>query len=218
MTFLHTPSGRGGGIDLDRRSELASDLTSDACCPVCCPATAPNGLLLGGAVRQRGRSCRSGGAAVAVSGSCQMGPGSSRKAQFMARLRVTQIPPAGSSCRPRLDHIFEGLEAGLREGLRAHRGDPGVDDGDPPTVEPTVGKQDSGDWSGDKQLISSGNEDPNVCVDRTVRLSCSPPLSRSGVRVSGADRLRRRRSGAGRTTVRGSRGRANIDGHVQGQI
>ena len=184
--------------------------------PTCCSATAPNGLLLGGAVRQRGRSCRSGGAAVAVSGSCQMGPGSSRKAQCMARLRVTQIPPAGSSCRPRIeeDHIFDGLEGGLQ----AHRSDRGVDDGDPPTVEPTVGKQDSGDWSGDKQLISSGNEDPNVCVDRTVPLSCSPPLSRSGVRVSGADRLRRRRSGAGMTTVRGSRGRANIDGHVQGQI
>ena len=103
----------------------------------------------------------------------------------MARLGVTQIPPAGSSSRlfeepasPRIDHISDGLEE--------------------------VGKQGSGAWSGDKQLIPSGKE------DRTVPLGCSAPLSRSGVRVSGADRLRRRRSGAGVTTVRGSRGRANM--------
>ena len=206
VTFRHTLSGRSGGFDLGRRSELASSelASSDACCAACCSATAPNGLLLGGAVRQRGRSSRSGrsgGTAVAVSGSCQMGPGSSRKAQCMARLGVTQSPPAGSSCRPRIeeDHIFDGLEGGLR----AHRSDGGVDDRDPSTVE--AGKQGSGDWSGDKQLISSGKE------DRTVPLSCSAPLSRSGVRVSGADRLRRRRSGAGMTTARPRSWRANID-------
>jgi hypothetical protein len=95
----------------------------------------------------------------------------------MERLGVEHFPPAGSSSRLRIDH-----EEG---GVRADRRDEGVDS----SLE--VGKQGNGDWSDDKQLDPSGEE------DRAVPLSCSGPLSRSGVRLSGNDRLFRRRAGAG---------------------
>ena len=94
----------------------------------------------------------------------------------MERLGVEHFPPAGSSSRLRIDH-----EEG---GVRADRRDEGVDS----SLE--VGKQGNGDWSDDKQLDPSGEE------DRAVPLSCSGPLSRSGVRLSGNDRLFRRRAGA----------------------
>ena len=89
---------------------------------------------------------------------------------------MEHFPPAGSSSRLRIDH-----EEG---GVRADRRDEGVDS----SLE--VGKQGNGDWSDDKQLDPSGEE------DRAVPLSCSGPLSRSGVRLSGNDRLFRRRAGA----------------------
>ena len=95
----------------------------------------------------------------------------------MERLGVEHFPPAGSSSRLRIDH-----EEG---GVRADRRDEGVDS----SLE--VGKQGNGDWSDDKQLDPSGEE------DRAVPLSCSGPLSRSGVRLGGNDRLFRRREPEG---------------------